>query len=107
MVPAKVRTSPVPPPSNNVGLASPKAEPTAVFAGACFWGIQAVFQHVKGVINATSGYSGGSETTAEYELVITGETGDAESVKPTYDASQITHGQLLRVFFCPESLRSS
>jgi peptide-methionine (S)-S-oxide reductase len=72
---------------------------TAVVAGGCFWGIQAVFQHVKGVTNATSGYSGGEAKTAEYELVSTGETGHAESVKITYDPSQITYGELLRVFF--------
>ncbi len=68
-------------------------------AGGCFWGIQAVFQHVKGVINATSGYSGGEAKTADYETVSTGETGHAESVKITYDPSQITYGQLLRIFF--------
>jgi peptide-methionine (S)-S-oxide reductase len=70
-----------------------------VVAGGCFWGIQAVFQHVKGVVNATSGYSGGDQKTAEYETVSTGETGHAESVKITYDPSQITYGELLRVFF--------
>jgi len=85
--------------SADAALATVKTEQTAVVAGGCFWGIQAVFQHVKGVINATSGYSGGSAKTAEYELVSTGETGHAESVKITYDASQITYGQLLRVFF--------
>ncbi len=85
--------------SADSALATMKTEQTAVVAGGCFWGIQAVFQHVKGVINATSGYSGGSAKTAEYELVSTGETGHAESVKITYDASQITYGQLLRVFF--------
>ena len=79
---------------------SPTHEPqTAVIAGGCFWGIQAVFQHVKGVISATSGYSGGAANTAEYEVVSTGETGHAESVKITYDPAQITYGQLLRVFF--------
>jgi len=72
---------------------------TAVFAGGCFWGVQAVFQHVKGVISATSGYSGGSAKTAEYEIVSTGETGHAESVQVVYDPSQITYGELLRVFF--------
>ena len=80
-------------------FATSKAEQTAVVAGGCFWGIQAVFQHVKGVTNATSGYSGGAANTAEYELVSTGDTGHAESVKITYDPSQITYGQLLRVFF--------
>ena len=71
----------------------------AVLAGGCFWGIQAVFQHVKGVKSATSGYSGGAAGSAQYELVSTGETGHAESEKIVYDPSQITYGQLLRVFF--------
>jgi len=75
------------------------SQQTAVVAGGCFWGIQAVFQHVKGVINATSGYSGGDAKTAEYEIVSTGQTGHAESVKITYDPAQITYGELLRVFF--------
>jgi peptide-methionine (S)-S-oxide reductase len=89
----------VPNPAVDAPIATSKAEQTAVVAGGCFWGIQAVFQHVKGVINATSGYSGGAANTAEYELVSTGDTGHAESVKITYDPSQITYGQLLRVFF--------
>jgi peptide-methionine (S)-S-oxide reductase len=72
---------------------------TVVFAGGCFWGIQAVFQHVKGVVSATSGYSGGSANTAEYETVSTGETGHAESVQVVYDPSQVTYGQLLWIFF--------
>jgi peptide-methionine (S)-S-oxide reductase len=88
-----------PNPPVDAPLANGKGEQTAVIAGGCFWGIQAVFQHVKGVIQATSGYSGGSANTAEYELVSTGDTGHAESVKITYDPSQITYGQLLRVFF--------
>jgi peptide-methionine (S)-S-oxide reductase len=71
----------------------------AVFAGGCFWGVQAVFQHVKGVKSAISGYSGGSADKAQYELVSTGETGHAESVKVTYDPSQISYSQLLHVFF--------
>ena len=89
----------VPNPTLDAPIATTKAEQTVVVAGGCFWGIQAVFQHVKGVISATSGYSGGSAKTAEYELVSTGGTGHAESVKITYDPSQITYGQLLRVFF--------
>src|SRR3982075_3776220 len=88
-----------PNPAVDALIATSKGEQTAVVAGGCFWGIQAVFQHVKGVINATSGYSGGAANTAEYELVSTGETGHAESVKITYDPSQITYGQLLRIFF--------
>jgi len=79
--------------------ASVAAKQTAVISGGCFWGVQAVFQHVKGVISATSGYSGGSAKTAEYETVSTGETGHAESVEIVYDPSQITYGELLRVFF--------
>jgi peptide-methionine (S)-S-oxide reductase len=89
----------VPNPAVDAAIATSTGEQTAVVAGGCFWGIQAVFQHVKGVINATSGYSGGAANTAEYERVSTGETGHAESVKITYDPSQITYGQLLRVFF--------
>ena len=89
----------VPSPVLDAHIAAAKSEQTAVLSGGCFWGIQAVFQHVKGVINATSGYAGGSAKTAEYEIVSTGKTGHAESVKITYDPSQITYGQLLRVFF--------
>ena len=88
----------VPNPTVDAKLAAGSPQ-TAVIAGGCFWGIQAVFQHVKGVINATSGYSGGEAKTAEYERVSEGDTGHAESVKITYDPSQITYGQLLRVLF--------
>jgi peptide-methionine (S)-S-oxide reductase len=91
--------APVPAPLMDAKLAIAPAKQTAVVAGGCFWGIQAVFQHVKGVLNATSGYSGGSARNAEYEVVSTGETGHAESVEITYDPSQITYGELLRVFF--------
>jgi peptide-methionine (S)-S-oxide reductase len=96
---ANDKAAAVPNPAVDAPIATSKAQQTAVVAGGCFWGIQAVFQHVKGVINATSGYSGGAANTAEYELVSTGDTGHAESVKITYDASQITYGGLLRVFF--------
>src|SRR6476469_3156485 len=72
---------------------------TAVLAGGCFWGIQAVFQHVKGVKRATSGYAGGAASTAEYEVVGSGRTGHAESVRITYDPAQISYGQLLKIFF--------
>jgi peptide-methionine (S)-S-oxide reductase len=88
-----------PNPAVDASLASAKAPQTAVFAGGCFWGIQAVFQHVKGVVKATSGYSGGAASTATYDQVSTGETGHAESVQVTYDPAQITYGELLRVFF--------
>jgi peptide-methionine (S)-S-oxide reductase len=89
----------VPPPALNAPRATVPGHETAVISGGCFWGIQAVFQHVKGVISATSGYSGGSAKTAEYEIVSTGDTGHAESVQIVYDPSQITYGELLRVFF--------
>ncbi len=89
----------VPAPAQDAARATAPGKQTAVVSGGCFWGIQAVFQHVKGVISATSGYSGGSAKTAEYETVSTGETGHAESVQIVYDPSQITYGELLRVFF--------
>lgn len=89
----------VPVPAVDAAKAAKPGEQTAVVAGGCFWGIQAVFQHVKGVRNAISGYSGGEAKTAQYEIVSTGETGHAESVKITYDPSQVTYGELLRVFF--------
>ncbi|MEO8537946.1 MAG: peptide-methionine (S)-S-oxide reductase MsrA [Betaproteobacteria bacterium] len=74
-------------------------EDTAVFAGGCFWGVDAVFKHVKGVKNVVSGYSGGSAVTAKYMVVGTGATGHAEAVKVTYDPSQITYPELMKVFF--------
>jgi peptide-methionine (S)-S-oxide reductase len=89
----------IPAPVVDAPRASLAAKQTAVVSGGCFWGVQAVFQHVKGVISATSGYSGGSAKTAEYETVSTGETGHAESVEIVYDPSKITYGELLRVFF--------
>src|SRR5437899_12900681 len=92
-------TGAVPKPAIDAARAPSHGEQTAVLAGGCFWGVQAVFQHVKGVTHATSGYAGGSANTAEYEVVSSGETGHAESVKITYDPSQIRYGELLRVFF--------
>jgi peptide-methionine (S)-S-oxide reductase len=89
----------VPAPVADEVKASVAGKETAVVAGGCFWGIQAVFQHVKGVVSATSGYSGGSEKTADYETVSGGRTGHAESVQIVYDPSKITYGELLRVFF--------
>jgi peptide-methionine (S)-S-oxide reductase len=72
---------------------------TAIFAGGCFWGVQGVFQHVKGVTNAISGYTGGAAQTANYEAVSGGDTGHAESVQVTFDPQQITYGQLLQIYF--------
>lgn len=93
------RSAAIPAPAVDAPRASAESQQTAVLSGGCFWGVQAVFQHVKGVISATSGYSGGSKKTADYETVSTGETGHAESVQIVYDPSQITYGELLRVFF--------
>ena len=89
----------IPNPTVDSPLATTRGQETLVLAGGCFWGIQAVFEHVKGVIKATSGYAGGSADTAQYESVSTGRTGHAESVQVTYDLSQISCGQLLKVFF--------
>lgn len=89
----------VPPPAVDAPRAATSSQQTAVVAGGCFWGIQAVFQHVKGVVSATSGYSGGAANAAEYETVSTGGTGHAESVQIVFDPSQVTYGELLRVFF--------
>ena len=72
---------------------------TAVFAGGCFWGVQGVFQHTKGVVSAVSGYAGGSQVNAKYELVSTGTTGHAESVQIKYDPQKISYGKILQIFF--------
>lgn len=94
-----------------IAIAAPSAEvfaglPVArssrdsiVFAGGCFWGIQAVFQHTKGVLNAVSGYAGGKANDAEYETVSSGNTGHAESVQVTFDPKQVSYGQLLQIYF--------
>jgi peptide-methionine (S)-S-oxide reductase len=88
----------LPSPTLDAGPGKAKTE-TAVFAGGCFWGIQAVFEHIKGVTSAVSGYSGGSVAKPGYELVSTGTTGHAESVRVTFDPTQVSYGQLLKVFF--------
>lgn len=89
----------LPNPVVDASLATTSGTQTAVVAGGCFWGMQAVFQHVKGVKSAISGYSGGSSSTAEYMVVSTGLTGHAESVQITYDPAKISYGQLLKIFF--------
>lgn len=91
--------SPIPPAKTDVSLAKAPGKEKAVFAGGCFWGTQAVFERLKGVLQTTAGYSGGSAETATYGQVITETTGHAESVEVVYDPSRITYGQLLRVFF--------
>jgi peptide-methionine (S)-S-oxide reductase len=80
-------------------LAATPGEDTAVFAGGCFWGVEAVFDHVKGVKRATSGYAGGTVANPSYEQVSSGDTGHAESVQVIYDPSQISYGKLLQIFF--------
>jgi len=72
---------------------------TAVFAGGCFWGIQAVYQHTKGVTNAVSGYAGGSKKDADYQIVSSGRTGHAESVQVTFDPRVVSYGKLLQIYF--------
>ena len=88
----------VPPPSVDT-TASQATSEVAVLAGGCFWGVQGVFQHVKGVTGAVSGYAGGQKGTADYETVGSGESGHAESVKVTFDPRQISYGRLLQLFF--------
>jgi peptide-methionine (S)-S-oxide reductase len=90
---------PIPAPTTDSALAQTSGKQTAVFAGGCFWGTQSVFERVKGVLNTTAGYSGGSAATATYEQVGQENTGHAESVKVVYDPSKITYGRLLQIFF--------
>src|SRR3954471_4775651 len=90
--------SPVPSAAVDEPRASAPAKETMVVAGGCFWGVQAIFAQVKGVMSATSGYAGGPRS-ADYEEVSTGRTGHAESVKVVYDPSRISYGQLLKIFF--------
>ncbi len=89
----------LPDPVADAPLAASHGSSKAVLAGGCFWGLQAVFQHVKGVTHVTAGYSGGQANTAQYETVSEGNTGHAESVEVTYDPAQITYGKLLKVYF--------
>lgn len=96
---AEGEISTLPDPVKDEPLAKTSGQETAVFAGGCFWGVQAVYQHVKGVVSATSGYAGGAASTARYHLVSTGDTGHAESVKVVYDPSKISYGKLLKIYF--------
>jgi peptide-methionine (S)-S-oxide reductase len=89
----------LPAPAADIPATAPKTLQTAVFAGGCFWGIEAVFRHVNGVSSAVSGYAGGDAKSAEYRTVSSGTTRHAESVKVTYDPAQVSYGQLLQVFF--------
>ncbi|MFM0057344.1 peptide-methionine (S)-S-oxide reductase MsrA [Paraburkholderia phytofirmans] len=94
---AEAATS-IPAPVQDENAAATHSE-TAVFAGGCFWGVQGVFEHVRGVKQVASGYTGGAASTAQYEAVSEGDTGHAESVQITYDPTQITYGRLLQIFF--------
>jgi len=93
----------IPPPAVDVAAATPGqgggASATAVFAGGCFWGVQAVFQHVEGVSGAVSGYAGGTQKSATYEAVGMGDTGHAEAVRITYDPRKVSYGRLLQIYF--------
>jgi peptide-methionine (S)-S-oxide reductase len=89
----------IPAPSADLVTEAAGAQEVAVFAGGCFWGIQGVFQHTKGVVQAVSGYAGGAKQTAVYEMVGSGMTGHAEAVQVTFDPKQITYAQLLQIYF--------
>ncbi|WP_428484995.1 peptide-methionine (S)-S-oxide reductase MsrA [Rhodopila sp.] len=89
---------PLPPPAIDMASNDP-APQTAIFAGGCFWGVQGVFQHIKGVTQAVSGYAGGSVVNPSYEQVSSGDTGHAESVSVTFDPTRVSYGTLLRIFF--------
>jgi peptide-methionine (S)-S-oxide reductase len=87
------------PPAAQTDPAAGSGQQVVVLAGGCFWGMQGVFEHVKGVVDTTVGYAGGQKNTARYETVSTGRTGHAESVKITFDPSQISFGRLLEIYF--------
>ena len=89
----------LPAPAVDSPAATQAATATAVFAGGCFWGVQKVFQHTQGVLNAVSGYAGGDKATASYAMIGSGRTGHAESVQITYDPRQISYGKLLQIYF--------
>jgi peptide-methionine (S)-S-oxide reductase len=88
-----------PKPVVDAPISTSPGQEQAVVSGGCFWGVQAVFEHTRGVLRAISGYAGGNADTAHYEMVGAGNTGHAESVKVTFDPSQITYGEILMIFF--------
>ncbi|MEO8344811.1 MAG: peptide-methionine (S)-S-oxide reductase MsrA [Betaproteobacteria bacterium] len=96
---AAERATSLPAPATDVPAASAKGMQTAVFAGGCFWGVEAVFRHVNGVSSAVSGYAGGATKNPDYHVVSSGITGHAEAVEVTYDPNKVSYGQLLTVFF--------
>jgi peptide-methionine (S)-S-oxide reductase len=91
--------APLPEPLFDAPRPTASAEQTAIFAGGCFWGVEAVFEHIKGVKSAVSGYAGGTVASPSYETVSSGETGHAESVRVVYDPAVVSYGDLLKVFF--------
>ena len=97
--PLRAAEEPVIIPAPTVNAKDADGIQTAVLAGGCFWGVQGVFQHTAGVINAVSGYSGGHKDTADYDLVSTGRTGHAEAVEIKYDPKKISYGKILQIFF--------
>ena len=89
----------LPPPAVDMPVTAQAGSATIVFAGGCFWGVQGVFQHTKGVLNAVSGYTGGDKSTASYDMIGSGKTGHAESVQVTYDPKVVSYGKLLQIYF--------
>ena len=96
---AEGQRSALPDAAINTPLAKVSTQRTAIFAGGCFWGVEAVFEHVQGVISVASGYSGGSAQSAHYNMVSAGGTGHAEAVQVVYDPAKVSYGQLLKVYF--------
>src|SRR6476660_6306056 len=99
VVPTAASAVTLPDPTIDQPISAPAGQQTIVFAGGCFWGVQAVFQHVKGVVAATSGYAGGTVASPGYEQVSTGRTGYAESVRVVFDPARVSYATLLDVFF--------
>ena len=99
VVPTSASAVTLPDPALDQPISAPAGQQTIVLAGGCFWGVQAVFQHVRGVVSATSGYAGGTADSPSYEEVSSGNTGHAESVRIVFDTSKVSLGQLLKVFF--------
>ena len=97
--PTASKSAPFPDPVVDDALAATSSQRSVVVAGGCFWGVEAVYRHTKGVISATSGYSGGTVKNPSYDAVCTGRTGHAESVRVVFDPAQVSYGQILKIFF--------
>ena len=96
---AAEKAVPLPAPTVDLPASAQAVQDTAVFAGGCFWGVQGVFQHTQGVLNAVSGYAGGQKDTASYDMIGSGRTGHAESVQVSFDPKKISYGKLLQIYF--------